>query len=45
MELKTPQSLKVEHEVLHAQLAKATKAGGATSEAAKTVAKVLHPHF
>ncbi len=45
MELKTPQSLKVEHEELHAQLAKATKAGGATSEAAKTVAKVLHPHF
>ena len=45
MELKTPQSLKVEHEELHAKLAKATKAGGATSEAAKTVAKVLHPHF
>ena len=45
MNLKTPQSLKVEHEELHAQLAKATKAGGATSEAAKSVAKSLHPHF
>lgn len=45
MELKTPKSLNIEHEELHAQLAKATKAGGATVEAAKTVAKALHPHF
>lgn len=30
---------------LHAELAKATKAGGTTGEAAKNVAKVLHPHF
>jgi hypothetical protein len=45
MELKTPKSLKAEHEELHAQLAKAENAGGATSEAAKTVAKALHPHF
>ena len=45
MELKTPQSLKVEHEELHAQLAKAMISGGATGEAAKTVAKVLEPHF
>jgi hypothetical protein len=45
MELKTPRSLKVEHDELHAQLAKATKAGGATSVAANKVAKVLHPHF
>ena len=45
MNLKTPQSLKVEHEELHARLAKATKAGGATSEAANLVAKSLHSHF
>jgi len=45
MELKTPQSLRTEHDELHARLAKATKAGGATSVAAKTVAKALHPHF
>src|SRR5512137_316687 len=45
MELKTPQSLRSEHEELHAQLARATKAGGATGEAVRTVAKVLHPHF
>ena len=45
MDFKTPQSLRVEHEELHVELAKATKAGGATSEAAQVVAKVLHPHF
>jgi hypothetical protein len=45
MELKTPQSLKLEHDELHAQLARATKAGRATGEAAKTVAMALHPHF
>lgn len=42
---KTPQSLKAEHEELHAQLVKATQAGGKTGEAARAVAKVLHPHF
>ena len=45
MNLKTPQSLRVEHEELHARLDKATKAGGATSEAANLVAKSLHSHF
>jgi hypothetical protein len=43
--LKTPQSLKVEHEELHAELANAIKAGGATGESAKAVAKMLHTHF
>jgi hypothetical protein len=42
MNINTPQSLKVEHEELHAELAKAKKAGGATGEAAQMVAKVLH---
>ena len=45
MDLKTPQSLKVEHEELHGELAKATNAGGTTGEAAKVVAKALHSHF
>ena len=45
MDLKTPQSLKVEHEELHAQLSRATKAGGATGDAALAVAKALRPHF
>ena len=42
---KIPESLKLEHEELHADLARATKAGGKTGKAAKAVAKVLHEHF
>jgi hypothetical protein len=45
MEFLIPQSLKLEHEELHAELAEATKAGGMVGNAAKAVAKVLHPHF
>ncbi|MBI3303279.1 MAG: hemerythrin domain-containing protein [Deltaproteobacteria bacterium] len=45
MEFKIPQPLKVEHEELHVELAKATKMGGKIGEAATTVAKLLHPHF
>jgi len=45
MKIKIPQSLKVEHEELHAELGEATKAGGKTGEAAKAVAKILHNHF
>jgi hypothetical protein len=45
MKLKIPQSLKLEHEELHAELVRATKAGGKTGEAAKAVTKVLHNHF
>lgn len=45
MMLMIPRPLKMEHDELHAELAKATKAGGRTGEAAKAVAKVLHPHF
>ena len=39
------QSLKAEHEELHAELAKAIQAGGPVGAAAKTVAKALHRHF
>jgi len=45
MMLKTPLSLKAEHDELHAQLGRAIEAGGATGEAAAKVAKALHPHF
>lgn len=45
MEFKIPQPLKVEHEELHEELVKATKAGGKIGAAAKAVAKLLHPHF
>lgn len=40
-----PAPLKLEHEELHADLVKATQAGGRVGDAAKTVAKVLHEHF
>jgi len=40
-----PESLKWEHEELHAELARATKAGGKTGAAAKAVAGVLHNHL
>lgn len=45
MEFNIPKSLKTEHEELHHDLANATKAGGKTAEAAKAVAKLMHPHF
>jgi hypothetical protein len=45
MQFQVPQSLKSEHDELHAQLARATKAGGRTGEAAQAVARIMHPHF
>ncbi|HET6646007.1 MAG TPA: hemerythrin domain-containing protein [Pyrinomonadaceae bacterium] len=37
--------LKLEHDELHADLVKATQAGGQVGDAAKALAKVLHEHF
>jgi hypothetical protein len=45
MKPEIPEPLKLEHEELHADLVRATKAGGRTGEAAKAVAQVLHDHF
>jgi len=45
MEIKIPETLKLEHEELHRQLAEATKVGGKIAEAAQLVAQTLHPHF
>jgi hemerythrin superfamily protein len=45
MEFKIPRPLKAEHEELHGELVKATKEGGRIGEAARAVAKLLHPHF
>lgn len=45
MEISIPKSLKVEHEALHATLAKATKEDGEIGTAAKQIAKILHGHF
>lgn len=42
---KTPESVKLEHDELHEALVRATQAGGETGEAAKEVARLLHPHF
>ena len=40
-----PQPLKSEHETLHERLRQATEAGGEVGQAAKTVARLMHPHF
>lgn len=45
MEIKIPASLKAEHEEIHEELVRLTKAGGKTGEAARAVANALHPHF
>lgn len=45
MRFTVPTSIKEEHDELHAELATATKAGGRTGHAARTVAKLMHPHF
>jgi hemerythrin-like domain-containing protein len=45
MEINIPQSLKLEHEELHRELARAMKEGGKVGDAAKAVANVLHHHF
>ncbi len=43
--MRIPDSLRIEHEHLDAELAAATKAPGRTGEAARLVAKIMHPHF
>jgi hypothetical protein len=45
MDIAIPQPLQSEHDELHAELVKATNAGGRIAEAAKAVAALLHPHF
>ena len=45
MNYKIPPSLQAEHAELHARLEAFTKLPGKTGEAAKDVAKLLHPHF
>lgn len=43
--LHVPAPMRVEHERLHSDLARLTKAGGRTGEAAQRVAKILDHHF
>ena len=45
MRFEIPKPLQVEHEELHARLARATREPGAVGEAAREVARLLHPHF
>lgn len=45
MEINIPQSLKLEHEELHGELARAMKEGGKIGDVAKAVASILHHHF
>ena len=45
MDIKIPEALKIEHEELHAQLSALSKAPGGVGEAARDVARLLHPHF
>lgn len=45
MKFKIPRPLKMEHEELHGELVCAIQAGGSVGEAAKAVARILHPHF
>lgn len=45
MNFEIPEPLRVEHEQLHATLVRATREPGAVGEAAREVARLLHPHF
>lgn len=45
MRFEIPKPLQAEHEQLHSSLVKATKERGAVGEAARDVARLLHPHF
>jgi hypothetical protein len=43
--MKVPETIRKEHEELHGQLAAATREPGRVGEAARVVAKIMHPHF
>ena len=43
--IRIPESMRVEHESIHAALVRATKAPGKVGAAARELAAVLHPHF
>ncbi|MCD6042365.1 MAG: hypothetical protein K0R40_1968 [Burkholderiales bacterium] len=45
MKFEIPKPLQAEHAELHARLVEATKEPGAVGEAAREVARLLHPHF
>ena len=45
MKFEIPRSLKMEHEQLHDMLRQATQEPGEVGDAAKGVARLMHPHF
>ena len=45
MKFEIPRPLQIEHEELHVRLVEATREPGAVGEAAREVARLLHPHF
>jgi hypothetical protein len=45
MNFEIPLPLREEHEELHEHLRNATQAGGEVGDAAKALAKLMHPHF
>ncbi|HET7366094.1 MAG TPA: hemerythrin domain-containing protein [Burkholderiales bacterium] len=45
MKFEIPAPLREEHDELHAELEEATRAPGAVGEAAREVARLMHPHF
>lgn len=45
MRFNMPQPLQHEHAALHERLRQATQVGGEAGEAAKTLARLMHPHF
>lgn len=40
-----PESMRAEHAEIHAELVRATERQGRVGEAARSLAKILHPHF
>lgn len=44
-QIRIPESMRIEHAEIHDELVRATKAPGKVGEAARALAKVLHPHF
>ena len=45
VQVQIPASMRAEHEEIHAELVRATKAPGRVGAAARQLAAVLHPHF
>jgi hypothetical protein len=45
MDFTIPHTMEIEHEELHRELRRGTRESGKTGEAARKVARIMHPHF